>query len=231
MPDLSALGPLTVPSAGARGTKKPNIYSGYYDNIVGALHLTASMTVPTVKCTNSITWGAADVGVLAVMESPDPGPDGGIDQHGGGVEVGCAGLTGAPLYAATLCGEPSLPTACTTLADPVAPGDSVNVDVAAAGGCRPTCASMVVTVKDTTQGWTESTSGTSDNDFNTFVAAVGSSPLADFGKVTLTGVTTNGAGFSGQRNNIVDDAGRTLARAGSFTNARTSFSVRWTRTS
>ncbi len=230
VPGPSALTPLTVPSTEANGTKMPNNYSGYYVNIVGALHLTASMTVPTVKCTNSITWGN-DVGVVAVMNSPDPGPQGGTDEHGGGIDVGCARDTGAPLYAAALCGEPTLPQGCSILSDPVDAGDAVTVDVAAAGGCRPTCASMVVTVKDTTQGWTETTSGTSENDFNTFVAAVGSSPLADFGKVTLTDVTSNGAGFSGQRNNIVDEAGHTLARAGAFTDARTSFSVRWMRAS
>ncbi|HXQ58858.1 MAG TPA: hypothetical protein VN799_02135 [Acidimicrobiales bacterium] len=228
VPAPAALGALAVPTPATLGAKNPNNYSGYYANIVGALHLTATMTVPTVKCTNSTTWGS-DVGILAIMDSPDPVA--GTDEHGGGIEVGCAGVTGTPLYSAVLCGEPTLPSGCTTLADTVLPGDSVAVDVAAGGGCRPTCGSVVVTVMDTTQDWTESSSGTSNSDFDTFVAAVGSTPLVDFGKVTLTDVTSNGAGFDGRRSNLIDDAGHTLARAGTFTKARTSFSVRWVRSS
>ena len=216
------VGALLVPPGRSQSPKKPNDYSGYYENLVGALKLTSTITVPTVKCTNSATWGTV-VGLLALANSNVSG------EHGGGVEVGCAPVTGTPSYAAALC-DPSFPKGCGALADVVLPGDTVAVTVTAAGGCNPACASVVVTVKDTTQSWTESWSGSSSqSDFDTFVVAVGASPLADFGKVTLTNVTSNGARFQGQKFNLIDNAGHTLARAGNLSQAKTSFSVKWLR--
>jgi hypothetical protein len=216
-----------VPASATQSQTNSYEYTGYYAKIVGALELKATVTVPTVKCTNSATWGT-DVGILALMDSPDPVA--GTDEHGGGVEVGCAAVTGAPSYAAALC-NPTFAKGCGALADPVAPGDAVDVTVTAAGGCHPLCSSLVVKVNDTTQNWTETWSGTSQSDFDTFVVAVGAPPLANFGKVTLTGVTSNGTGFQGRKSNLIDSAGHTLARAGNFTAGRTSFSVKWLRSS
>lgn len=87
---------------------------------------------------------------------------------------------------------------------------------------------MTVKVTDTTHPWTETYTGTSNSNFNTFVAAVGSPPLADFGTVTLSNVS-NGPTFQGRRANLIDALGHTLARASALSNGRTSFNVRWTR--
>jgi hypothetical protein len=212
---------LLVPTTGPRGGKAPNDYAGYFENVVGGLTLTSTVTVPTMKCTNSATWGA-EVGLLGVVES-------GNNEVGGGVEVGCASVTGAPSYAAAVC-DPTLTATCGTLANPVFPGDIVAVTVNASGGCKPGCSSFVVTLRDATRGWTESpwSGSTTSSDFDTFIAAVGFSPLADFGKVRLTDVSVNGTGW--QRSNIVDDAFHTLARTSGLTHDRTSFTVKWVRT-
>ncbi|HVC69452.1 MAG TPA: hypothetical protein VNC61_04210 [Acidimicrobiales bacterium] len=221
--DVAAFDALTVPTGVIRGVKTPNYYSGYYANIVGSQILTATVVVPTVKCTNSATWGAT-VGLLALMDS-------GIDEHGGGVEVGCAPGNGTPTYSAALC-DPSFQKQCSALADTVAPLDTVVVTVAASGGCHPTCGSLTVTVHDTTQGWSESSpGGTSNSDFDTFVVALGSAPLPDFGKVTLSNVSSSAVSFRWRKFNLIDAAGHVLARAGGFTNARRSFNVKWVRSS
>jgi hypothetical protein len=207
------------PTSGARG-EASSLYSGYYQNLVGALSLAATFTVPPVKCTNHSTWGSK-VGVLALMDSSS-----GQLEHGGGVEVGCDGVTGAPTYAGAIC-DPTFASGCGALSDPVAPGDMVKVTVVAAGGCSSTCSSVTVTVNDTTAPWTETWTGSSQSDFDTFVAVVGAPPLPNFGKVALTSVTANGKGFDGQRFNLVDHDGKTLARASSLRKGKTSFSVKW----
>jgi len=209
--------PAWAPTAGAR-TVASALYSGYYENLVGDTTLTSTLTVPTMKCTNHSTWGTP-VGILALMDSMS-----GQIEHGGGVEVGCSSPTGTPSYAAALC-DPTFTSGCGTLTNPVAPGDVVNVTVSA-GGCAPTC-SVTVTVTDTTEPWTESWTGPSQSDFDTFVAVVGAPPVPDFGKVPLSNVTIDGGGFGGRKYNLVDHAGRMLARASALSHGRTSFSVKW----
>jgi hypothetical protein len=214
-PALPALGLFSAGHA-----QSNSLYSGYYENLVGADTLTSTFTVPTVKCTNKSTWGT-DVGLLGLMNSSN-----GQIEHGGGVEVGCSTLTGTPTYAGALC-DPNFSAGCGALADPVAPGDVVQVTVSAADGCAPTCASVSVAVTDSTADWTESWTGSSQSDFDTFVAVVGSPPVPAFGKVQVTGVTINGSGFDGQRFNLVDHSGRTLARASALSKGHTTFNVRW----
>lgn len=133
-PAPPAWGALPVPALRASKVKTPNPYSGYYANVVGGLALTATVTVPTVKCTNSTTWGS-EVGLLTVADSPDAVS--GTDEHGGGVEVGCASVTGTPIYAATLCGDVTTPKGCHTTADTVDALDSVQVSVTGSGAAIP----------------------------------------------------------------------------------------------
>jgi hypothetical protein len=223
----STTAPLPPPALtslnGSRATPS-ELYSGYYENLVGAVTLQSTITVPTVKCTNHNTWGS-QVGVLALMDSSS-----GQIEHGGGVEVGCGAL-GAPSYKAALC-DPNN-SGCAAVSNPVAPGDTVTVQVAASGGCSSTCTSVTVTMTDSTEAvpWTVTWTGESQSDFDTFVAVVGSPPVPDFGKVVLSGTTINSAGFGGERFNLVDHANRTLARASALKSAQTSFSVKWVASS
>jgi len=204
-------------------------YSGYYENLVGPLTLSSTITVPTAKCTNTSTW-ATQIRLLAVIDSQTG--SGNVGEHGGGVEIGCT-KTGSPSYAAALC-DPSLSSdlsysgGCDSLTDPVAPGDAVTVTVTASGGCDPTCSSVATTVNDT-ETWSKSAASASNSDFDTFVAVVGVPPLMDFGKVTVSRLSVSGAGFGGQKTNLVDLAGHTLARAGRLTKGRSSFTLKWVR--
>jgi hypothetical protein len=220
----------TVPAA----KRSPSNVGGYYDeNLVGPLSLTTTVTVPTVKCTNSSTWGT-DARVLAVMDGPAVAGGDANAEHGGGVQVGCAALTGTPSYAPIICdptlsADPTYSAGCDTLADPLAPGDSLEISVDAGGGCDETCQSVVTTVTDTTEDWTETVTGSSQSDFNVFVVVAGNPPLLNFGQVSLSDVTLDGAQFGGARANVVDLAGHVLARAGVLSKAHQSFTVKWVR--
>jgi hypothetical protein len=188
------------------------------------------MTVPTAQCTNTGTWNT-QVRVLAVLDSQSGSSGNG--EHGGGVEVGCT-KTGSPTYTGALC-DPSLSSdasysgGCDALPSSVAPADVVTVSVTASGSCRPTCSSVATTVTDSTEHWTASVTSASDSDFDAFVAVVGNAPLVNFGKVTVTGLSVSGGGFEGQKANLVDLDGRTLARASRLTVAHSSFTLKWVR--
>jgi hypothetical protein len=110
-------------------------------------------------------------------------------------------------------------------------GDDVTVTVSATGGCNPTCASVTTTVDDTTAKWTETATSAANSNFDTFVAVIGAPPLVDFGKVTVSNLSTDGLSFSGSKANLVDLNGHTLARAGALTRGRTSFTLKWVRAS
>jgi hypothetical protein len=226
----SSLGAVLAPAHGALIQPRPNFDAGYYQNIVGPMTLTATITVPVVNCSNRATWGTK-VEILAVTSSLNEST--GTDEHGGGVDVGCsasnASPPGAPVYSGALC-DPDA-SQCGVVPDPVAHGDSVTVAVAASGGCDPTCSSVTVTVTDTTEDWTESWSGTSAQpDFDTYVIAVGYPELAKFAKVDVSRVAVDGAGWSdAQRYALIDQAGHTLAKASKLGNGKTSFSVKWVR--
>jgi len=213
--------PLSLPLGGAPGRTNTE-YSGYFENLYGAVTLTTTLTVPKVRCANHATWGS-QVGILALMTS-----SGTQVEHGGGVEVGCSSPAGTAAYAAALC-DPDYAAGCGTPPGTVAPGDVVEVEVSATGGCNPTCTSASVTVTDTTQDWSASWSGQAQSDVEAFVALVGAAPVPDFGKVGVRDVTVNGAGFDGQRSSLADHNGNTLARASALSQAKTSFSVTWVR--
>jgi hypothetical protein len=216
------------------GRLSPSNVGGYYnENLVGPLSLAATVTVPTVKCTNSSTWGT-QARLLAVMDGPTVAGGDANAEHGGGVQVGCTALTGTPSYAPVIC-DPSLSAdltysdGCDTLADPVAPGDTVKITVDASEGCDQTCGSVVTTVNDVTGDWTETVTGSSQSDFNVFVVVAGDSPLLDFGRASMSDVSLDGAQFGGARANVVDLAGHVLARAGALSKVNQSFTVRWLR--
>jgi hypothetical protein len=225
----SDLGAVLAPMQSASGQPRPNFDAGYYQNIVGPLTVSAIVNVPSVNCRNKATWGTK-VEMLAVTSSLNGSTR---DEIGGGIDVGCsaanASPAGAPVYSGALCTPDA--AACGVLADPVSPGDSVAVTVAAAGGCAPVCSSVTVTVNDTTQGWTENWTGsTPQSDFDTYVIAVGFPALAKFAKVSFSHVSVNGSGWSAaQRYELIDQGGKTLAKASKMGAGKTSFSVKWVR--
>jgi hypothetical protein len=230
---VAGSGQLLVPPTGTRAGTSDG-YSGYYENVVGPLAFSSSVTVATAKCTNTGTWNT-QVRLLGVLDGQTGSS--GTGEHGGGVEVGCT-KTGSPVYTAVLCdpsftGDPSFSGGCDALsatADPVLPGDVVTVSVTASGGCQPTCSSVTATVNDSTEHWSAApVTSASDSDFDTFVAVVGNAPLVDFGKVTVSGLSMSGAVFAGSKANLVDLSGRTLARASRLTRSGSSFTLKWVR--
>jgi hypothetical protein len=235
--DASALtgpsGPVLLPPTGTRAATSDG-YSGYYENVVGPLTFSSSVTVAAAKCTNTSTWDT-QVRLLGVLDSQTGSS--GEGEHGGGVQVGCS-KTGSPTYAAVVC-DPSLPagpsvsTGCEALsstADPVAPGDVVTVSVTAGGGCQPTCSSVTSTVNDATEHWSAPpVTSAANSDFDAFAAVAGNPPLVDFGKVTVSGLSVSGGGFDGQKANLVDLGGRTLARASRLSRSGSSFTLKWLR--
>jgi hypothetical protein len=225
--------PLLVPPTGTRGGSSDG-YSGYYENVVGPLAFSSSLTVATAKCTNTGTWNT-HARLLGVLDSQTGSSGNG--EHGGGVEIGCT-KTGSPVYTALLCdpslsGDPAFSSGCdalSTTADPVVPGDVVTVSVTAGGGCQPTCSSVTTTVSDSTGHWSAApVTSASDSDFDAFVAVAGDAPLVDFGKVTVSGLSMSGTVFAGQKANLVDLSGRTLARASRLTRGGSSFTLKWVR--
>jgi hypothetical protein len=232
---VSGSGPSLVPPTGTKGGTSDG-YSGYYENVVGPLTFSSSVTVAAVKCTNSGTWNT-HARLLGVLDSQTGSSGNG--EHGGGVQVGCT-KTGSPVYTALLCdpslsADPSFLSGCDSLsstADPVAPGDVVTVNVTAGGGCQPTCSSVTTTVNDSTEHWSATpVTSAANSDFDAFVAVVGTAPLVDFGKVTVSGLSMSGTSFAGQKANLVDLSGRTLARAGRMNRSGSSFTLKWVRAS
>jgi hypothetical protein len=224
--------PGLVPTApnGARG---PSDIAGYYEeNIVGPLALAATFTVPTLRCTKTATWDT-EARLLVVLDGPTSVTGNANAEHGGGIEMGCTKF-GVPSYSLLLCdptlsADPSYASGCDLLASPVAPHDVVSISAVAGGGCDPTCSSVAATVDDLTRATSRTATSPSVSDFNAFVAAVGAAPLLDFGRVPVTGVTINGSRFGGQRANLVDLSGHTLARAGVLSATQLKFNVRWVR--
>ena len=219
-------------AAAAKGAAPiPSVrYAGYLESVEGPVTLDATVVVPTVKCTNPTTWNA-DARLVAVMDSQS-----GVTanaEHGGGVQVGCS-QTGVPTYSAIVCdplitGDASYSAGCAPLEASVLPGDQVQVQVVASGSCNPTCTSVVSTVSDLTHLSSTSATSSSATDFNAFVALVGTAPLVDFGKATMTGVALDDASFAGQRSNLYDFSNRLLVRSSALSKVKRSFTLKWVR--
>jgi hypothetical protein len=221
--------PAGLPTTVASGSAGPSPFAGYSENLLGPLTLTSTITVPTVRCGNQSTWGT-EISLVAVMENQTTDA---TVEDGGGVSVGCS-LTGSPVYAPVLCdpalsGPSSSSAGCESLADPVVPGDVVQVMAAASGGCNETCSAVSATVKDVTEAWSESATGASGSDFAAFVGASGGPPLVRFGRITMNAVAVDGSHFGGQRTDIVGFSGHTLARTGRLSRGG-AFTVKWVTT-
>ena len=221
---------LSTSASTMAGPAGPSPFAGYSQNLLGPLTLTSTITVPTVKCADKSTWGT-QVSLVAVMENQTTDA---TVEDGGGVTVGCT-LTGTPVYAPVLCdpslsGPSSSSAGCEVLADTVLPGDVVQVTAAAGGGCNETCTAVSATVKDGTESWSESATGSSGSDFDVFVGASGGPPLVRFGTVSMSAVAVDGSRFGGVRTNLVGFSGHTLAKASRFSKGGV-FTVKWVKVS
>ncbi len=119
-----------------------------------------------------------------------------------------------------------------TYSNAVYPGDKFTATVTYEGSSK-----YQLVLKDTTDGWTKTTtkteSGLSRSSAEIIAEAPSDSsgplPLSDFGKVSFTGSLVNGSslgGFSYDSLDMVDSSGTTQASTSSLSSG-TSFSVTW----
>jgi Peptidase A4 family len=192
-------------------------WSGYA--VTGGRYTTvsASWTEPTVACSGT-AYSSFWVGL-------DGDTSGTVEQTG--TDADCSGST--PQYYAWYEMYPKFPV---DLGGTVKPGDQLSASVTTNGS-----GSFTLTINDTTQGWKNSTSARLKSaklaSAEVIAEAPSSSggvlPLADFGTVSFTGATVNGALLTSSTpgiDAITMQSGSTVkAQPGPISNG--SFSVTW----
>ena len=193
-------------------------WSGYAVTGSRYTSVSASWTEPAVKCSGTTAYSSFWVGL-------DGDTSGTVEQTG--TDADCSGST--PQYYAWYEMYPKFPT---NLRGTVRPGDNLNATVTTDGNGR-----FTLTLSDTTQGWTNTTSARLKSaklaSAEVIAEAPSSSggvlPLANFGTVGFSGAKANGATITSSTpgiDPITMQSGSTVkAQPGSITNG--AFSVVW----
>ena len=228
-PALSALSyhPM-VPAAGstpffvshggghANATVTSDNWSGYA--ATGSTYTSVSTTFvqPSVKCSSGDQYSSFWVGLDGYSSSS-------VEQTG--TEADCVGRTAE--YSAWYELYPAYPV---SYSNTVRPGDSITETVTFSGSSTYT-----MTIKDTTEGWTKTTTKSSSGHARSSAEVIaeapysgGVLPLANFGTVNFSGSTVNGSSlssFSPTAINMVSDSGAAEATTSSLSGG--SFSIAW----
>ena len=192
-------------------------WSGYAVTGGRYTKVSSSWTVPQVSCSGT-AYSSFWVGL-------DGDTSGTVEQTG--TDADCSGST--PQYYAWYEMYPKFPT---NLRNPVQPGDHLTATVTASGN-----GSFTLTLSDTTQGWTNSTSARLKSaklaSAEVIAEAPSSSggvlPLANFGTVSFSGAKANGVTLTSSTpgiDPITMQSGSTVkAQPSSISNG--AFSVTW----
>jgi hypothetical protein len=195
-------------------------WSGYANTGTTFSDVKGSWTEPSATCSSGQTayssfWVGIDGDTTSTVEQT-------------GTDADCS--SGTPTYYAWYEMYPKFPV---NLSNPVSPGDSFTAEVKYNGG-----SSFTLTISDTTRGWTFSTNQTSRKARRgsaEWIAEAPSSsggvlPLANFGTVSFSNCTANGASISSNPNpdEIVMQSGSTVkAQPSGLGSGGSSFSVTW----
>ncbi|TQF06872.1 hypothetical protein E6W39_37640 [Kitasatospora acidiphila] len=182
--------------------------------------VSANWTAPTATCTSQDTYSSFWVGLDG---------DGSDTVEQTGTSADCSG--GSPVYYAWYEMYPAYPV---QLPDHVQPGDQLSASVVTDGS-----GSFTLTISDSSQGWTESTSqqlsGAQLASAEVIAEAPSSNagvlPLTDFGTVQFSGASVNGGSLTAANPEKVDMAANGVLKAAtSDLSGGTDFSVAWKST-
>ncbi len=198
-------------------------WSGYAATTGTYTSVSASWTQPAGTCSRGDQYAAFWVGLDGYSSSS-------VEQTGS--EVDCVGRT-AEYYA----WYEMYPNPSVNYSNTVRPGDHFNASVTYTGG-----SSFSLYIADTTQGWSNTTTGTLADAARSSAEVIveapcctgsgGILPLTDFGTVSLTGSEANGSalGNAGGVTQIImiDNAGRDKDSVSSLSGGE-NFSATWLR--
>ena len=210
---------------GIRHQAESTNWSGYAATTGTYTSVSASWTEPTGTCSGSAKYSSFWVGL-------DGYSSGSVEQTGS--EVDCSGSR-ARYYA----WYEMYPNPSVSYSNTVRPGDHFNASVTYTGSNH-----FSLFIQDSTRGWSHTTTGTLAGaprssaevivEAPCCTAGGGILPLADFGTVSITGSTANGAalGNAGGVTQIimVDSAGRDKDTVSSLSGGE-NFSATWLRSS
>jgi len=178
--------------------------------------VTTTFTQPAVTCTSGNQYSSFWVGLDGYNSNS-------VEQTG--TEADCSGSTAS--YSAWYEMYPKFPV---TYSNPVKPGDVITESVTFSGS-----KSYTMTITDSTEGWTKTTTASSSKGVRSSAEVIaeapysgGVLPLADFGKVSFSGSTVNGATLSSSNPiaiNMVSSSGAAEATTGSLSGG--GFSITW----
>jgi hypothetical protein len=177
--------------------------------------VSSSWVQPAVTCTSTNTYSSFWVGLDGYSNSA-------LEQTG--TEADC--ISGRATYGAWW---EVLPAAESPYSVTVKPGDHLSATVTDNGNGQ-----FTMTLSDSTEGWTKTTthagsSGHQDSSAEVIAEATNvggrTAKLSNFGTVTFTGSTANGATLPSSSTEIVMSDGRTLAQPGALSGG--SFSDTW----
>jgi len=178
--------------------------------------VTTTFTQPAVTCTSGDQYSSFWVGLDGYSSNS-------VEQTG--TEADCVGSTAE--YSAWYEMYPKFPV---TYSNTVKPGDVITESVTFSG-----TKNYILTLTDTTEGWTQTTTASSTKGVRSSAEVIaeapysgGVLPLADFGKVSFSGSTVNGATLSSANPvgiNMVSSSGAAEATIGSLSGG--SFSITW----
>jgi hypothetical protein len=191
-------------------------WSGYAATGSRFTSVSASWTEPTVVCSGtaySSFWVGIDGDTSSTVEQT-------------GTDADCSGST--PQYYAWYEMYPKFPT---NLGNPVQPGDALSASVTTDGVGR-----FTLTIADSTQGWTFSTTQRLKSAALASAEVIaeapssrsGVLPLADFGTVSFANATANGVSLASLNPDpITMESGSTVKAQPSNISSSGSFSVTW----
>ena len=191
-------------------------WSGYAATGSTYTSVSTTFTQPAVKCSSGDQYSSFWVGLDGYSSDS-------VEQTG--TEADCVGRTAE--YSAWYELYPAYPV---TYSNTVKPGDVITETVTFSG-----TSTYAMTVKDTTEGWTKTTTKTSKGDARSSAEVIaeapysgGVLPLADFGTVDFSGSTVNGASLSSTDPtgmNMVSSKGAAEATISSLSGG--AFSITW----
>lgn len=178
--------------------------------------VTTTFTQPAVTCTSGDQYSSFWVGLDGYNSNS-------VEQTG--TEADCVGST--PEYSAWYEMYPKFPV---TYSNTVKPGDVITESVTFSG-----TKSYTMTLTDTTEGWSKTTTASSSKGVRSSAEVIaeapysgGVLPLADFSKVSFSNSTVNDATLAGSNPigiDMVSSAGAAEATTGSLSGGN--FSITW----
>jgi hypothetical protein len=208
--------PFFLGHGGVNANTTSTNWAGYAATGSTYTSVSTTFTQPAVSCSSGDQYSAFWVGLDGYSSDS-------VEQTG--TEADCAGRTAE--YSAWYELYPANPV---TYSNTVKPGDSITETVTFSG-----TDTYAMTIKDSTEGWTKTTTKTSRGDARSSAEVIaeapydgGVLPLADFGKVTFDSSTVDGSSLSSfdpTGINMVSSSGAAEATTSGFSGDN--FSITW----